>query len=164
MFRCCNQGCLYNNDSKYGFAEHQARCKYSCTRASWKPAEKTVGAQKIQADNRLDSLGPSSIHHQLNSLDHGTIDCLENGNKFKEEQDFVVSAAECLLAICSSFGSSKIKTLFLLFQQQRSDPSLFRQDICSMVDWNKIAYDVLQRNLLSVNFQTLKVCVDRNVL
>lgn len=69
----------------------------------------------MEVENRLEKLVPSCIERQLESPGNDHTDCLENHNRLRKVSDFVVSAAECLLDLCSSSNTSIVdKNFFIL--------------------------------------------------
>lgn len=115
MFRWCNRGCTYVNNSRYSLVRHQARCSYICIRDNLQPSAASVVAQEIKIEERLEELDPSRIQHQLERLDNDTTDCLEADNRLKGVPDFAVSPAKCLLDLCTSFNSSKVEEQFFIY-------------------------------------------------
>lgn len=76
-------------------------------RYSLRPSERSVTAQKIQLEDRLEPTDGLLIQPQLNSLNNDPINCHENDVNCEGIPDVVISAAECLLHLCSFSSSPK---------------------------------------------------------
>lgn len=115
MFWCFNQRFLFANGSKCGLARRRARCRFSSSRHSWHSRERFVGSLKIKLGNRFELGDRPSVQPQLGRRKTDAIDNLVNEERCEEEPDFVVSAAESLLTLCSSFSITKVEVLDFIF-------------------------------------------------
>lgn len=92
------------------------------------------------------------------------IDCLENDKKWEEALEIVVSAGLCLLDLCSSFSIAIVEILNFVFCKQGNGHNSFRDEASSFAVCKENANRTLQQNSLKVQFQPVKIRVDRNAL
>lgn len=111
MFWCCNPGCLYANDSRYGRGRvrYRAWFRYCCKRDHSQLKERSVCTQDIEVEKRLVERDLSRIQHQLDDPENDTIDCVKNDNRLKEVLEFVFSATKCLLDLHVPSNTSTVE-------------------------------------------------------
>lgn len=76
----------------------------------------------------------------------------------------MVTAAECLLDLCSSSSASKVKTLISIIRKKKFELNATREHLSSVADCRKVTNAVWKLHLLRAEFESEEINADKNML